>query len=129
VICESGDLTLRLYKVEDENDSFLGAGLKTVTTGHILTTMKVSRDVLINNSKVFKVALTRWAEAKQSTVDIEVDTVAGIEVVLRAIHKTLVDSSYAVSIEEIWEVIQYCKNCEIEAEKLDAWFATSWEKN
>jgi hypothetical protein len=129
VVCESGDLTLRFYKKESENDSFLGADGKELITGRILATMRVSREVLIGNSKVFKVSLNPpWAEAKQRTVDLPVDKLDGIEVVLRAIHKTLVDASYAIGIEEIWEVIEYCNNREIETEELEEWFDTWWGK-
>jgi hypothetical protein len=131
VISGSGDLTLRLYIVENENESFLGADREKDITGRILATMAVSREVVLGNSPVYDAFLKRWAKPNQSTVDFKVDkerAVVGIEVVLRALHKTLLDSSYSIDTEAIWEVIEWCNDRQIETEKLEDWFTTWWEK-
>lgn len=91
--------------------------------------MKVCRQVLIDNSKVFKASLTRWAESRQTVTDIQVDSITGIEVVLRVIHDKLIESSYAIQIPEIWFPIHYCCNeRDIDLKKLNGWFATVIEK-
>jgi hypothetical protein len=131
VISESGDLTLRLYIVEDENDSFLAADQEKSITRRILATMAVSREVMLEHSPVYDAFFKRWAKPDQGTVDFKVDkerALVGIEVVLRALHKTLLDASYAIDIEAIWEVIEWCNNRQIDTEKLEDWFSTWWEK-
>jgi hypothetical protein len=86
---------------------------------------------VLSNSPVYDAYFTRWAKPNQCTADFKVDTesaLVGIEVVLRALHKTLLDASYAIDIEAIWEVIEWCNDRQIDTEKLEDWFGTWWEK-
>lgn len=87
--------------------------------------MKVSRQVLINNSRPFKVELTneRWAESHQTIVDMEVDDVASVEIAMRVLHKALSDTVYTASITQVWELVQYCNYRELDTELFESWFA------
>lgn len=106
------------------NESFLAANRKENVSGRILAIMKVSRKVLVDNSEPFKFEFTgkRWEEATQGTVDMEVDTVISVEVCLRALHNRMTEEMYAVPVEEVWEVIQYCEYRRIDVSKLKVWF-------
>ncbi len=73
--------------------------------GRILATMLVSRQVLIDNSPAFAAELTRWLKSTQDVVDMEVETVASVEVCMRVLHDSLTDEMYAVDTKEVWHVI------------------------
>jgi len=64
----------------------------------------------------------RREEAARGTVGMEVDTVISVEVCLRALHNCMTKEMYAVPVEEVWEVIQYCEYRRIDISKPKAWF-------
>lgn len=88
--------------------------------GTIFISIKISRQVLVDNSQPFKAEFTgnRWAEADASTVDMETDNVNSVEVVLRVLHNSLTDDLYTIGIRDVWEVIQYCDYREISVSKM-----------
>lgn len=104
---------------------FDSASGKGQIEGRILATMKVSRQVLIDNSRPFKVELTgeRWEESCQSVIDMQVDSVPSVEVALRVIHNALNADIDDMAIPDIWELIQYCDYRELDLEKFESWFA------
>ncbi|KAF8866840.1 hypothetical protein BDZ45DRAFT_768617 [Acephala macrosclerotiorum] len=134
VIDDNGDLMLNLHRIlrkDDETETFVGVDGKE-TRGTIIATMKVSRQVLMDNSRPFKAEFTgkRWKETDASNIDVEIDTLISVEVVLRAIHNTLNDNMYGlgVPISEVWEAIQFCDYRQIEVSKLNSWFAKWLER-
>lgn len=86
--------------------------------------MKVSRKVLIENSRSFKVELSgeRWEEAHQNVVDMEADSLAATEIAMRVLHGAVVESSYKIRIFQIWELVQYCQYRHLKVELFEEWF-------
>ncbi|KUJ21786.1 uncharacterized protein LY89DRAFT_637739 [Mollisia scopiformis] len=101
--------------------------------GTVVASMKVNRQVLIDNSQVFKAMMSsdgHWKETYASTIDMEVDNIPSVEVVLRALHGTMKEELYgaSVSFPDVWEIIQFCSYRQIEVLKLKGWFA-KWLEN
>jgi hypothetical protein len=124
LIDESGKLNLRLYKAEGETEVIILANGQRIT-GRVLATFKVSRKVLIDNSNQFKAMCGGdFAEARQTTVDVEEGTVTGLELWFRILHDTLTEEMFAIPIEEIWEALEIAGYREFRIEELKDWFAT-----
>jgi hypothetical protein len=91
--------------------------------------MKVSREVLMNNSSYFKTMLGgQFKEAGSNIVEIHEDTVFSVELWFRALHGTLIDDSYLIDREEMWNAIWLTRKYFFHIEKLDDWFATYWSR-
>lgn len=77
--------------------------------GTFVASIKVSHQVLIDNSQPFKAEFSgdHWAEKNTTTVDMEVDNVKSVEVILRVLHEAMIDDLYKIEIKDVWEVIQY----------------------
>lgn len=109
--------------------TFDGADGKKVH-GTIIKALTVSRKVLTENSRAFRVEFTsdRWAESSAKIIDMEVDDADAVEVVLRALHKTMTADLCTVPVEVVWETIQYCLYREIDVSRLNDWFANWVDK-
>lgn len=92
--------------------------------------MKVSRKVLMDNSRPFKLELSgeRWEESHQNVVDMEFDSLPAIEVAMRVLHKAEVEDSYKISIRDVWELIQYCEYRDLNVALFEEWFANALPK-
>jgi hypothetical protein len=94
---------LRFFEKIDGHEKFIGPNGDLIK-GHILARMKVSRQVLIDNSPKSYAQLTgpRWNESKVNVIDIDLDgyNPAGFELWFRALHPdAMVDAMYTLPIE------------------------------
>ena len=98
-------------------------------SGHILSTMKVSRQILVDNSSQLRRMLSgSFKEANQNVIDITEGTVASLELWFRVLHGKMTDDMYTISNKDVWEAIEVCGYRDFDIEKLNAWFAKWWEK-
>jgi hypothetical protein len=120
----TGDLTIKVV----ENDFTVrdGDGSHPLRKAAL---MKVSREVLMNHSPVFKTMLGGvFKEAGSNSVDLEESTICSVELWFRVLHGNLVDDSYLIDTVELWEAIEFSRKYLIHVEKLNAWFATYWSR-
>jgi hypothetical protein len=133
MIDPAGDLIIQLYTSKAaESQKFIG-GDGTPKSGRVLVSLKVSKQLLITNSKYFvsmfcERQVQGFAEAKQSVIDIEYEHTIGVELWLRAIHpNAMIDSMYSVEIKEVWDALDASYFFAFALEKLNSWFA-EWIK-
>jgi hypothetical protein len=123
IIDAEGDLTIRLYETLKNGATFIGATGK-MTSGHILATFKVKRQLLVDNSSQFGTMLSGgFAESRQSVIDIKEGTVASLELWFRVLHDKMTDDMYVIANKDVWEAIEICGYRDFDIEKLKGWFA------
>ncbi|TVY41386.1 hypothetical protein LSUB1_G003251 [Lachnellula subtilissima] len=115
----------------DAGQTFI-SGDGTLKRGRILVSMKVTKQILISNSKSFATMFRAretekmsFSVAKQAVIDFEDDDNAiCIEIWLRAIHpNAMVDSMYDMDIKHVWNTLQASRRFDFQLEKLNNWFA------
>ena len=86
---------------------------------------KVSRQTLLAaaGNEYWRTLLTGpFKEAQSDEITLEDDTVASMELWLRVFHKKVVEDSYLIPIEEVWNAIQVSRKYLFHLEKLNNWF-------
>jgi hypothetical protein len=63
-----------------------------------------------------------FKEGKSDEITLEDDTVASMELWLQVFHKKVVEDSYLIPIEEVWNAIQVSRKYLFHLEKLNNWF-------
>ncbi|KAH8790311.1 hypothetical protein BGZ57DRAFT_949622 [Hyaloscypha finlandica] len=120
----AGDLTIKVIEYDSTTTDDRGPY-------HILKTalMKVSRQVLMNNSTALKTMLSgSFKEAGTNFIELNEDTVHSLELWFRVLHGNIGDGSYEIEREEIWNAIALSRKYFIHLEKLNPWFATYWTR-
>jgi hypothetical protein len=91
--------------------------------------MKVSRVVLMKNSTHFQVMLSgHFKEAASNLIELHEDTICSAELWFRALHGNLVDDSYLIEREEIYNAIAFSRKYFLHIEKLNEYFETYWSR-
>ncbi|KAE9370432.1 hypothetical protein N431DRAFT_442268 [Stipitochalara longipes BDJ] len=120
----AGDLMIKVYEYDFTTTNGRGSHLVVKTV-----LMKVSREVLMNNSIYFtKLLGGQFKEASSNLVELHEDTVQSIELWFRVLHGNIDDGSYLIERKEIWEAIWLTRKYFFHIEKLNAWFATYWSR-
>ena len=107
--------------------------LGTVKQGPIVRKtedFRVSRQILVNNSLVFKRLLTsNFAEATQSSVTLQEDSVDAMEIWFRVMHNNIKTKTYDVSLSEMWHLVAAADKYDLNIHDLEDWYAAWYLRN
>jgi len=122
LIDPKGDVTLEI--VEYDEDAVDGAKERPVLRKQ---EFQVSRTVLIRDSRYFKTMFLpgHFTDSKKGSIALHDDTVASMELWLRALHKT--ELSYDQSLLEMWNIASASDKYHFELSLLIPWFKV-WYK-
>lgn len=136
IIDKSGDLTLKIIEYKDRatslgNQRFWSQEpVNQDPIVHKSQDFQVCRQVLVDNSLVFKQLLTStFAESTQSTVTLKEDAVDTMEIWFRVLHNTVVASTYDVPLSEIWNLVAAADKYDLNIRDLNRWFAEWLKEN
>ena len=91
---------------------------------------RVCRQILVNNSPVFKRLLTsNFAEATQSAVTLEEDAVDAMEIWFRVMHDKINANTYNVPLSEMWHLVAAADKYDLGIHDLNDWFAEWYLRN
>jgi hypothetical protein len=120
----AGDLTIKVIEYDFTTTDDRGPYLILKTA-----LMKVSRQVLMNNSTTLKTMLSGFfKEAGSKFIELHEDTVDSLELWFRVLHGNVGDGSYEIERVEIWNAIALSRKYFFHLEKLNPWFATYWSR-
>jgi len=120
----AGDLTIMVCEYDFRTTDGRGSHLLVKTA-----TMKVSRKVLMDNSDHFKKMLSGdFKEGSRDVIEFHEDTICSAELWFRALHGNLIDDSYRIEREEIYNAIAFSRKYFIHLEKLNKWFEIYWSR-
>lgn len=122
IIDPAGDATLRVYHPQ-RGTTFIGDDGVTSKKGQILVTFKITKKVLIDNSKHFQTQFsTTWSRDGQTTFDLGEEHAVAFGIWLRVLHNAMNDSNREVAVEKVWHAVQLSKKYLLPVEKLNGWF-------
>jgi hypothetical protein len=91
--------------------------------------LRVSRKDLMDNSDHFKTMLSGdFKEGSHDVIEFHEDTICSAELWFRALHGNLIDDSYLIEREEIYNAIAFSRKYFIHLEKLNKWFGIYWSR-
>lgn len=127
-ITEHHDIVVRVieYKMVSHIEG-AGEGAKTVeeSVPSRLVEFAVKRQVLIKHSEYFATLLTRdrFAEGRQSKVDIQDDKADGMKIWFEAFHDAFTTESRKIDLEGIWYMLAAGHKYGFKKTMLQKWFA------
>ncbi|MCJ1381297.1 hypothetical protein MMC17_004407 [Xylographa soralifera] len=126
VIDPDGDLVVRVIEYEE----VLFGEPRGQHPIRRVAEFRVLREVLIKSSHVFRKLLTStyFMEASETTITLEEDRVASMEIWFGVLHNALIDTSHDVYIEEMWHLVKACDKYHLVIRNLKSWFATWYGK-
>jgi hypothetical protein len=120
----AGDLTIKVFEYDFHTTDGQGSHPCAKTA-----LMKVSREILMSNSIHFKTMLGGiFKEGSSNFVELHEDTIYSLELWFRVLHGNLVDDSYLVDREQIYEAMWLARKYFFHLEKLNGWFAIYWSR-
>ena len=130
IIDKYGDLAVKIVEY-DNRASHPNHGLDEQEPTVCKTEeFQVCRQILVNNSPVFKQLLTsNFAEAKQSTVTLEEDAVDAMEIWFRVMHDNINANTYDVPLSEMWHLVAAADKYDLNIHDLNDWFAEWYLRN
>ena len=137
IIDKFGNLTLRVteyeYKSknrlnlqeEEPNPNDPSARFRIVRTEEF----SVCRSTLMKNSPVFKALLSpgRFAEGEKDTVELKDDHVMSMEILLRVLHDTSLESTLKTPIEVMWPLVLAAEKYDLDITIFQKWFEKWYE--
>ncbi|KAL9634571.1 MAG: hypothetical protein Q9164_004018 [Protoblastenia rupestris] len=123
VIDEDGDLMVEVIETE-----ILINDTERRTQVVKKAEFKVSREILINNSRVFATMLRTdfYKEGSRNRIRLEDDNVMSMEIWLRVWHK--LSNIYTAKLEEMWHLVAACDKYHLDITLLKPWYAL-WYQN
>jgi hypothetical protein len=91
------------------------------------TSFKVKKQVLIDNSRFFKVKLLRW-KSNEADDFLEEDSCTSLEIWFKLLHGKELKDTLTVPVDEMWHVIAAADKYEFTLKKLDGWFEDWYAK-
>lgn len=139
VIDESGDLTIQVIEYEDglkDIDSGDDGVYKTVNTNNQKPVIRhreefrVCKNILTENSPVFKRLLTGWgfAEAEKDSITLKEDRVFAMGIWFRHMHGASVGDTKDVSLREMWHLTAAADKYDLCILDLKEWFADWYDR-
>ncbi|KAG9233742.1 hypothetical protein BJ875DRAFT_511349 [Amylocarpus encephaloides] len=130
VIDGDADLELRLY-VYSEGQHFPTAGNSgNLTQGKLTARMLVCREIVTEGNPHLEKFLGGFFTLtnQNETVEVAEYNLTGLEVCLRALHGTCVHSSFELTIDELWDVIEAGLRYLVDITLLKDWMSCWYHK-
>ena len=95
-----------------------------------ILTLKASKKVLSDNSRVFKVQImSNFKEMTATTIELETDNVEAMLLWFRLLHGHNVSNTVGAPIEDLWTIVALADEREFDLKKLFPWFQSWYRAN
>lgn len=125
-----GNLILRVYEPvkknkneEDQQEEEANLDDSSIRASQV-EEFKVCRSTLMEHSPVFKALLSpgRFAEGEKDTVTLKEDHIISMEILLRVVHDTDLQSTFETPLEEMWPLVLTLEKYDLDISIFQEWF-------